>query len=65
MDNTQKAIDEARLIMESFDSSSAMTVGYDEPTYTLTAEQMTKIASALYLADCKIHELYHIATCTE
>ena len=57
MDNTQKAIDEARLIMESFDSSPAMTVGYDEPTYTLTAEQMTKIAGALYLADCKIHEL--------
>ena len=65
MDNTQNAIDEARLIMESFDPSAAMTVGYDQPTYELTAEQMTKIAGALYLADCKIHELNCIIECTE
>jgi hypothetical protein len=54
---TQEAIAEARDIMEGFDNSPAMTVGYDDATYTLTAEQMTKIASALYLADCLIFEL--------
>ena len=53
---TQKAISEARDIMESFDPSPAMTIGFDLPTYTLTAEQMIKIAGALYLADCEIGE---------
>lgn len=53
----QQAIDEAREIMESFDPFGAATVGYDKPTYTLTAEQMAKIAGALYLADCEIEEL--------
>jgi hypothetical protein len=43
--------------MESFDEAGAMTIGFDQPTYTLTAEQMTKIAGALYLADCEIGEL--------
>lgn len=57
MDNTQKAIDEARDVMESFDSSSSMTIGFDAETYTLTREQMCKIATALYLADCKIQDL--------
>lgn len=58
MDNlTQEAIGEAREIMESFDPGGAMTIGFDEPTYTLTAEQMTKIAAALYLADCEITDL--------
>lgn len=54
---TQKAINEARDIMESFDEGHGMTIGFDEPTYTLTAEQMTKIAAALYLADCEINNL--------
>ena len=54
---TQKAINEAREIMESFDKAGAMTIGFDLPTYTLTAEQMVKIAGALYLADCEIGEL--------
>jgi hypothetical protein len=54
---TQKAINEAREIMESFDPSPAMTIGFDLPTYTLTAEQMIKIAGALYLADCEIDNL--------
>jgi hypothetical protein len=54
---TQRAINEAREIMESFDEAGAMTIGFDQPTYTLTAEQMTKIAGALYLADCEIGEL--------
>ena len=54
---TQRAINEAREIMESFDEAGAMTIGFDQPTYTLTAEQMTKIAGALYLADCEIDNL--------
>ena len=54
MKKVQQSIDEARLIIESFDPSGAMTVGFDEETYTLTAEQMAKLASALYLADCAI-----------
>ena len=54
MKNVQQSIDEARLIIESFDPSGAMTVGFDEEAYTLTAEQMAKLASALYLADCAI-----------
>jgi hypothetical protein len=54
---TQKAINDAREIMESFDGAGAMTIGFDQPTYTLTAEQMTKIAGALYLADCEIADL--------
>jgi hypothetical protein len=54
---TQSAINQARLIMESFDPSGAMTIGFDEPTYTLTAEQMGIIAGALYLADCDLDYL--------
>ena len=48
-----RQIDAARFIMESFDPSGAATVGY-EGTYTLTAEQMTIIAGALYLAECDL-----------
>jgi hypothetical protein len=55
--NTQLAIYKARSIMESFDPSGSMTVGYDEPTYTLTAEEMGIIAGALYLADCDLDYL--------
>lgn len=54
---TEKAISEARDIMESFDPSPAMTIGFDLPTYTLTAEQMQIIASALYLADSELQSL--------
>jgi hypothetical protein len=50
---TQKAINEAREIIESFDESGAMTVGFENESYTLTGKQMTSIAAALYLADCK------------
>ena len=53
----QDLIDKARLIMESFDESGATTIGFDNPTYTLTREQMATIAGALYLADCRIAEL--------
>lgn len=52
---TIRAIAEAREIMESFDNSPAMTVGY-EGSYMLTSEQMTKIAGALYLADCELYQ---------
>ena len=54
---TAKSVSEARKIMESFDDSPAMTVGYDKPAYNLTSEQMIKIAGALYLADCLIFDL--------
>lgn len=54
---TQLAIAEARAIMESFDETAATTIEFDQPTYTLTAEQMTRIAGALYLADCEIDNL--------
>ena len=54
---TQIAMSQARLIMESFDASGALTIGYDQPTYTLTSEQMSTIAGALYLADCEIQDI--------
>lgn len=53
----QTAINEAREIMESFDDHGGTTVLYEQESYTLTREQMTKIAGALYLADCEIGEL--------
>lgn len=56
-EKTIESIGEARDIMESFDQSAAMTIGFDKPTYELTAEQMVKIAGALYLADTLIHDL--------
>jgi len=56
MNNAQKLIDEARDIMESFDDCPAMTLGFENDTYTLTGEQMTKIAGALYLADCDLNK---------
>lgn len=55
--HTRDSIAEAREIMESFDEGGAMTIGFDRPTYTLTAEQMAKIASALYLADCLVYDI--------
>jgi hypothetical protein len=56
MENLEHKINEARSIVESFDPGGGMSVGFDEATYTLTAEQMTTIAGALYLADCAIVE---------
>lgn len=52
-----QSIDEARFIMESFDKSGSMTVGFDEESYTLSKEQMISIAGALYLAECDISNL--------
>lgn len=51
---TKDLIAKAREIMESFDQSAAMTIGYDKESYTLTAEQMLIIAAALYHADCEL-----------
>lgn len=56
-EKTDKAIREAQYLMESFDPGLAMTYGFDLPTYTLTAEQMQIIASALYLAEGELHRL--------
>lgn len=57
IEKTQEAIANARDIMESFDPSAAMTIGFDKESYSLTSEQMSIIAGALYLADCEIHDL--------
>ena len=51
---TQQLIEDARDIMESFDISPAMTIGFDKDEYILTPKQMSIIANALYLADCEI-----------
>ena len=59
IEKTLTSISNARDIMESFDSSSAMTVGFDNETYSLTKEQMIIIAEALFLADCEISEIIH------
>ena len=56
---TQEAISNAREILESFDQTAAMTIGFDQESYSLTAEQMATIAGALYLADCEIHNIQH------
>lgn len=54
---TQQAIDEARFIMEEFDTTNAMTIGFDEgEIYELTGEQMIKIARAIYLADLELNK---------
>jgi len=59
---TEDSISEARDIIESFDPSAAMTVGFDESEYTLTRDQMIKIAQAIYLADCLVCEVKAAST---
>jgi len=54
---TQSAIDQARDIMETKAGLAGMTIGFDEAEYVLTADEMFKIARALYLADCEINKL--------
>jgi len=54
---TDRAIDEARFLIESFDECGAITVDYDKPYYRLSSEQMKKISKALYLAECEISYL--------
>jgi hypothetical protein len=51
------SVAEARDIMESLGETCPVYVSFDEETYTLTREQMTKISAALYLADCLIYDL--------
>ena len=53
----QQSIDEARDILESLGETCPVYVSFDEETYTLTGEQMSKIAAALYLAECEIYDL--------
>ena len=59
---TEDSISEARDIIESFDPSAAMTVGFDEPEYIVTRDQMIKIAQAIYLADCLVCEVKSAST---
>lgn len=59
LEKTQASIAKAREIMESFDQTPAMTIGFDKEVYALTADQMATIAGALYLADCEIHTIQH------
>jgi hypothetical protein len=54
---TQLAIDQARDIIETKAGLAGMTIGFDEDQYTLTGNEMFKIARALYLADCEINKL--------
>ena len=60
LEKTQAAISKAREIMESFDQTHAMTIGFDKESYALTADQMATLASALYLADCEISYIQHM-----
>lgn len=57
METTLESIANARDIMESFDPGAAMTIGYDQESYTLSAEQMVTLAAALFQADCQLANL--------
>lgn len=57
METTLESIANARDIMESFDPGAAMTIGYDQESYTLSAEQMVTLAAALFHADCQLANL--------
>lgn len=54
---TKTVISDARDLIENFDETSAMTIGFDKPTYTITSKQMELLARAIYLADCLIYDL--------
>ena len=54
---TKTVISEARDLLENFDESGAMTIGFDKPTYTITSKQMELLARAIYLADCLIYDI--------
>lgn len=57
VEKTLTSIANARDIMESLGETCPVYVSFDEEIYTLTKEQMSIIAGALYLADCEIHDL--------
>lgn len=54
---TKTVISEARDLLENFDESGAMTIGFDKPKYTITSEQLQLLAQAIYLADCLIYDI--------
>ena len=54
---TKTVISDARDLLENFDESAAMTIAFDKPEYTVTANQMQLLAQAIYLADCLIYDL--------
>ena len=43
---TKTVISEARDLLENFDESGAMTIGFDKPKYTITSEQLQLLAQA-------------------
>jgi hypothetical protein len=50
------AVAEAREILEAVGETCPVYVGFEKSEYTLTQEQIQKIAKALYLADCELEE---------
>jgi hypothetical protein len=53
-----ESVNEARLIVEMLDPSSAMTIGFEEnETYNLSGKELQIIAKALYLSDCLISDV--------
>lgn len=55
-EGTIDAIAEAREILESVGECCPVYVGFEKSEYTLTRDQIQKIAKALYLADCELFE---------
>lgn len=53
--SAQEALADARMLIESFDCTSAMTLAFDKDWYTLSPKNMLCIASALYLADTQLY----------
>lgn len=57
-DDLVESVNEARLIVEMLDTSSAMTIGFEEnETYNLSGKELQIIAKALYLSDCLISDV--------
>lgn len=54
MKKLEHSIEEAREILESVGETCPVYVGFEKDSYTLTQEQIQKVARALYLADCAI-----------
>lgn len=55
-EQAKEMIGNARALIESFDDTPAMTIGFDKESYSLTGDQMLTIAAALYAADCHIED---------
>lgn len=53
---TLESITEAREILESIGETCPVYVGFEKDQYTLTGQQLQKIARALYLADYELFE---------